>query len=80
MKELVDKYYIEPEMMTVSSAQFEAKERMADDDLGKYGLRPYWEWRAIALARLGAHLLVPRSAIDRTPYLSKQGLKSCIPL
>ena len=42
--------------------------------------RPYWEWRAIALARLGAHPLVLRSAIDRTPYLSKQGLKSCIPL
>ena len=41
MKELVDKYYIEPEMMTVSSAQFEAKERMADDDLGKCSCTPW---------------------------------------
>ena len=31
MKEFVDLYYIELEEMTVSSAQFEAKERMADD-------------------------------------------------
>ena len=39
MKELVDEYHIELEMMTVSSAQFEAKERMADDDnLDEYGL------------------------------------------
>ena len=33
MKELVDEYYIELEKMTASSAQFETKERLADDDL-----------------------------------------------
>ena len=37
MKEFVDEYYIEVEKMTVSSAQFEAKEEMADDDLDEYG-------------------------------------------
>ena len=33
--------------------------------------RPYWEWRAIALARLGARLPLPRSAICRTPQSGK---------
>ena len=37
MKEFVDECYIEPEKMTVSSAQFEVKERMAEDDLDEYG-------------------------------------------
>ena len=37
MKEFVDEYYIELEKTTASSAQFEAKERMADDDLDEYG-------------------------------------------
>ena len=37
MKEFVDEYFIELEKMTASSAQFEAKERMADDDLDEYG-------------------------------------------
>ena len=36
MKEFVDEYYIEPEKMTVPSAQFETKARMAEDDLGYY--------------------------------------------
>ena len=30
-------------------------------------IRPYWEWHAIALARLGARLRFPRSANYRTP-------------
>ena len=38
MKEFIDGYYIEQEKMTASFAQFEAKERMADDDLDEYGL------------------------------------------
>ena len=40
MKEFVDEHRIEPEkmiLMIVSSAQFEAKERMADVDLDEYG-------------------------------------------
>ena len=37
MKEFVEQYYIEPEKMIVSSAQSEAEERMADDDLDGYG-------------------------------------------
>ena len=37
MKAFVDEYHVELEKMTVSSAQFEAKERMADDDLDEYG-------------------------------------------
>ena len=37
MKEMVDEYCIDLEKMTVPSAQFEAKEKMADDDLDEYG-------------------------------------------
>ena len=33
MKEFAGEYYIEPENMIVSSAQFEAEERMDEDDL-----------------------------------------------
>ena len=36
MKEFVEEYHIEEEKMTVSSAHFETKERMADDDLVEY--------------------------------------------
>ena len=36
MKEFVNEFYIEVEM-TVSSAQYEAKERVAYDDLVEYG-------------------------------------------
>ena len=37
MKELVEEYYTEPEKITVSSAQSEAKERKVDDKCG-------WVW------------------------------------
>ena len=37
MKEFVGEYYIEVEKMTVSSAQYEATDRMAYDDLDEYG-------------------------------------------
>ena len=37
MKEFVDEYYVELEKITVSSAQFEATERMVNDDLDEYG-------------------------------------------
>ena len=37
MKEFVGEYYIEVEKMTLSSAQYEAKERMAYDYLDEYG-------------------------------------------
>ena len=36
MKEFGDEYYVKPEMMTVYSAQFEADQRMADDNLDEY--------------------------------------------
>ena len=36
MKEFVDEYYIEVEKMTVSSGQYEVRERMAYDDLDEY--------------------------------------------
>ena len=37
MKEFVDESYVELEKMTVSSAQFKVKERMADDDFDECG-------------------------------------------
>ena len=37
MKELVEEYYTEPEKITVSSAQSEAKERKVDDNVDEYG-------------------------------------------
>ena len=36
MKDFVEEYYIEPDKMTVSAAQSEAEERVADDDLDEY--------------------------------------------
>ena len=36
MKDFVEEYYIEPDKMTVSAAQSEAEERVADDDLGEH--------------------------------------------
>ena len=36
-REFVEEYYIQPEKMTVSSAQFEAEEGMANDDLDEGG-------------------------------------------
>ena len=36
MKDFGEEFYIEPDKMTVSAAQSEAEERVADDDLDEY--------------------------------------------